>query len=109
VSDARIAVSGKDTYRVSGELTFGTVREVLQLSQSLFADAAALDIDLSGVSGADSAGLALLMEWYRLASRANKAIRFIGVPDQLRALAKISDVDELLALPASRDLEPTQN
>jgi phospholipid transport system transporter-binding protein len=101
VSDVRFEPSGKDSFRVNGALTFATARDALLLSQSVFGEPTDLNIDLSGVTNADSAGLAVLIEWYLLANRANKAIHFVGVPVQLRALAKISDVDELLAFPES--------
>jgi phospholipid transport system transporter-binding protein len=96
LSAARITASSKDTYRVSGELTFATVRDALEMSQQLFSQSTALNIDLSEVTGTDSAGLALLIEWYRQASKANKPINFVAVPSQVRALATISEVDELL-------------
>jgi phospholipid transport system transporter-binding protein len=99
VSDVRFEPSGNGNFRVSGELTFATARDALQLSQSVFVEPTDLSIDLSGVRSADSAGLAVLIEWYLQANRANKAIHFVGVPMQLRALAKISDVAELLAFP----------
>jgi phospholipid transport system transporter-binding protein len=98
LNSAHIATSGKDNFRVSGKLTFATVRDALQASHQLFAQATALNIDLSEVSVVDSAGLALLIEWYRRASKTGKPISFIAVPKQLSALAKISDVDQFLVL-----------
>jgi phospholipid transport system transporter-binding protein len=74
------------------------VRDALQASQQLFAQATTLNIDLSEVSAVDSAGLALLIEWYSQASKASKSISFVAVPEQLSALAKISDVDQFLKL-----------
>jgi phospholipid transport system transporter-binding protein len=97
VSAARIESSGAGRYRVSGELTFATARDLLRAAQTQFAKDAAAEVDLAAVSAADSAGLALLIEWYRTASEAKKAIRFIGAPAQLLALAKISDLEWLLA------------
>jgi phospholipid transport system transporter-binding protein len=85
-------------YRVSGPLVFATVPGLLEQSKATFDGEAQLQVDLSAVQTADSAGLALLIEWYRLAARANRGLRFVNVPEQLRALARISDVDELLLL-----------
>jgi phospholipid transport system transporter-binding protein len=96
--DAQVASMGAGCYRVSGELTFATVRAALHASREKFTGEAKIEIDLSAVTLADSAGLALLIEWYRWASRANQPLQFVGVPAQLRALAKISDVDQLLPL-----------
>ena len=100
---AQLVNEGAGRYRISGELTFATVRDALRTAQVKFASEAKLQIDLSAVSAADSAGLALLIEWYRSAAKANTPIQFVGVPAQLRALAKISDVESFLpfAEPAS--------
>jgi len=92
----KLASDGAGRYRLSGELTFATVRDTLRAAQDKFAGETKLVIDLSAVSVADSAGLALLIEWYRLAAQTNKPIQFVGVPAQLRALAKISDVESFL-------------
>jgi len=96
VSAAHIEASGAGRYRVSGELTFATVRDVLRTSQAQFAKQAAVEIDLAAVSAADSAGLALLIEWYREAAHAKKSLRFVGMPKQLQALAKISEIEWLV-------------
>jgi phospholipid transport system transporter-binding protein len=96
VSSASLESIGPGRYRVGGALTFATVRDTLRDAQEKFIGAAGLEIDLSAVSASDTAGLALLIEWYRTASKSNQSIRFVGVPAQLRALAKISEVDRLL-------------
>jgi phospholipid transport system transporter-binding protein len=83
-------------YRVAGDLVFATVRDLLTESAPIFIAESKLSIDLSAVSSADSAGLALLIEWYRMASRAKKPVKFVAVPAQLHALAKISEIDGLL-------------
>ena len=95
MTPARIESGPNGALRVSGELTFATVRDLFRESRAQF-DGRRDEIDLSAVTTADSAGLALLIEWYRWAERSGKQIRFVGVPAQLRALAKISDVDRLL-------------
>ena len=92
---ATLTSTGADQFAVSGELSFATVTALLEQSRSLFAAAATLDIDLSGVNHADSAGLSLLLEWLRYGKRASKAVRYRGLPTQLHALATISEVDSL--------------
>ena len=96
---ATIEATGGNAFRVSGELTFATARKVLRMSEANFAKLSSeLAIDLSAVSVVDSAGLALLIEWYRQATQCGHPVRFLGAPAQLKALAKISDVDKLLAI-----------
>jgi len=91
-----ITREGEGRYRIAGDLVFATAKAALKDSSPKFAAERELAIDLSAVKSADSAGLALLIEWYAQAARANKSIRFSAAPAQLVALAKISDIDTLL-------------
>ncbi len=87
---------GEGRYRVSGELSFETVPDVWRQSQSALGDVAESVIDLAGVTQADSAGLALVIEWLRWARSKGKRLRFVAVPDGLMSLARISEVEEFL-------------
>ena len=88
-------------FSISGELVFGTVPDLVANSRAMFdADGGTLAIDLAHVSRADSAGLALLIEWRRLARQRDKAIVFKNVPPQMIAIAKVSGIDVLLGLQA---------
>ncbi|HYM35406.1 MAG TPA: STAS domain-containing protein [Steroidobacteraceae bacterium] len=96
MSNVQITRDTAGRYKVAGSLVFTTVRDALKQSAAAFASESEWAIDLSQVSGADSAGLALLIEWHRLATKNNRPLRFIDAPTQLRALAKISDLDDIL-------------
>ena len=87
-----------DSYRVSGELSFKTVPKFAASNKDLFINGNNLDVDLSGVARADSAGVALLIEWQRNAQKQNKSICFINIPSQMLAIAHLSGVDDLLSL-----------
>ncbi|MGH8279733.1 MAG: STAS domain-containing protein [Gammaproteobacteria bacterium] len=89
---------GGGRFRVNGPLTFDTVAETAAASQKLFADYQALELDLSGVTTSDSAGLALLIEWVSRAQHGRCKLSYAGIPAQLLAIARISDVDKLLPL-----------
>ncbi len=91
------AVSGG--FRVSGELVFETVPELLEQGRALFGDGApGFDLDLGGVTRADSAGLALLVGWMRIAHARHRNIVFRNVPEQLLAIARVSGLDTILPL-----------
>lgn len=90
--------SDSQIYRVSGEMTLETARDALAETERLFDNAASLDIDLTQVSRADSAGLALLVSWMRQAKQAEKDIYFQHIPEQMLAIAKASGLDEILPL-----------
>jgi phospholipid transport system transporter-binding protein len=91
---------GPARFRVTGPMTFATVAELLRQSERQLTTGA-VEIDLSRVVESDSAGLALLIEWMRLARKHNGSVVFTNVPPQLSALARISEVDELLGQPHS--------
>ncbi|HHH46244.1 MAG TPA: STAS domain-containing protein [Thiotrichales bacterium] len=95
---AGIERAGDDRYRIQGSLTFDTVTRLLARSLELFSHAEALDIDLGAVENADSAGLALLIEWMRYARRRDLPIRFINMPPQMLAIARASSLDHVLPL-----------
>ncbi|HEY1992594.1 MAG TPA: STAS domain-containing protein [Gammaproteobacteria bacterium] len=87
---------GQGRFRLSGVLGFGTVTEVLRQSRHLFAEHKHIEVDMAGVEGTDSAGLALLVEWTGWAKREKRKLVFKHVPKQALALARISEVDKLL-------------
>lgn len=89
---------GNGRFRLSGHLGFESATRALSESHKLFADHKKIQLDLSGVGSADSAGLALLVEWTGWARREKRKLSLTNVPDQAIALAKISEVDEILPL-----------
>ena len=85
--------------KVSGELIFATVTGVLAESRGLFAQTdETIEVELGEVKRVDSAGLALLIEWMRMASAQDKAIRFINLPEQMMEIAAASDLESILPL-----------
>ncbi len=83
---------------VHGELTFATVPALARAPAPFPEGQAVWEVDLSGVARADSAGLVLLVTWLREARRGGSELRILHVPDQLRAIARVSGVSRLLAL-----------
>jgi phospholipid transport system transporter-binding protein len=99
VSRARLESLGEGRFRVSGVLDASTAADVLEESESRFTQAPKIDVDLGGVGESDSAGLALLIEWLRQARQSGKEIHFANVPAQIEALARISEVEDLIGTP----------
>lgn len=93
-----VADLGSGRIQVRGALTFATARLARAVGSRLLHKGAgpALEIDCSGVSLSDSAGLAVLLDWLALAKHHGVAIRFKGLPPALQAVAQISDVEALL-------------
>lgn len=86
-------------FHLTGELSFQTVPNFYSANRDLFKRADRdLHIDLDGVSRADSAGIALLIEWQRQAQQQSRTISFYNIPSQLLAIARLSGVETILNL-----------
>ena len=87
--------------RLAGELDFAHAEAALAQGRAALAEGSGpLELDLSGVTRADSAGLALLLELAREARAAGRELRCTRVPEQLRRLAGFFGVTDVLALSA---------
>lgn len=84
--------------RVVGSLGFSTVTTLLPAGSDAIRRGQAAVIDLAGVTDSDSAGLALLIEWLSVAHGAGQGLRYDNVPSQLHQLARLSEVEELIAV-----------
>ena len=96
LQSASFEVLEGDRSRVSGSLHFTTVSALLPLGVDAIDSGKAAVIDLAGVTGSDSSGLALLIEWLSVAKAAGRALRYDNIPSQLHQLARLSEVEELL-------------
>ena len=102
MSEAEISLKPDGRLAISGELTFASVPELWGRCCSRFSESAELEIDLSGIHRADSAGLALLVECVRQAHQTGKSIRFFNIPAQMLAIARVSSLDQVLPLHRDR-------
>lgn len=84
---------------VTGALTFATAREARELGLRVLqgSQAERIIIDCSGVTRADSAGLAVLLEWLAWGRRKSRPILLQRLPASIIAIARISEVDGLLS------------
>ena len=82
---------------VSGALVFATATALRALGRQTFSGSTgAIELDLSAVGRADSAGLALLIDWLAWARQAGRTMKFSGIPAALLALARLSDVEAVV-------------
>ena len=87
---------GEGRFALTGEMTFDTAEKILAASEDLFEEHTQLEIDLSGVTASDSAGLALLLEWVTWANHSVREIRFTDMPERVLAIARTTEVEPLL-------------
>lgn len=87
-----------DRLCVRGALTFRTAKRAATSALRLLDESTAksLEVDCGGVSESDSAGLAVLLNWLARAQQLGRGLRFSNLPAGIHALARISDVDEIL-------------
>lgn len=88
---------GDGRFALNADLTFETVTSMLDASERMFAAHEQISVDMSGVRQADSAGLALLIEWLSRARSAGRRIVYANIPAQIAAVARISEVEALLS------------
>jgi phospholipid transport system transporter-binding protein len=93
-----VAASGNGGFAARGPLTFATARQAQEQGLRSLASAAGreLEVDCGGITASDSAGLAVLLDWLGAMKRAGRALRYTHLPAGLVALARISEVEELL-------------
>ena len=87
---------GEGRFALRGDVSFRTAESILRASERTFRGQETIDLDLSGVTRTDSAGLALLLEWLRRATRAGRKIHFANIPEKILAIAVTADTSELL-------------
>lgn len=102
MSSFELVERGNGVFVLKGELTFATVSDALKATSRLFGQGSALCFDLAEIGRADSAGVALLIEWIRCAERAGGGMRYAHLPESLQAIARVSGVEKLLPVEPSR-------
>ncbi len=96
--EARIDALGGGRFRLSGELSFANVMAVRDRAARLFAGHAELWVELRRVERADSAGVALLVQWAKDAAAQRRTIHFTDLPPQMLAIARVCGLDRVLPL-----------
>lgn len=96
MADFTFKAIGEHRYELGGELNFTTVPQILEHADTLMKDGQAATIDLAKVNAANSAAMALLIEWKSVAAQNNTDVRFLNIPKQIERLAEVCHVDSLL-------------
>lgn len=90
-------------YAIRGQLTFETVPQYFSHTpQILQGTGGAVTVDLAGVTLADSAGVALLVEWQQQARAARRTLQFANIPEQVRKVIRVNGLQHAFALDSRR-------
>ncbi|UVK99593.1 lipid asymmetry maintenance protein MlaB [Pseudomonas sp. B21-048] len=101
MSESAIRMSEAGELLLSGVLDYRTGPNLRKQGQALIksSNAAALVVDCSAVEKSSSVGLSLLLCFMRDAQAAGKALSIRAIPDDMREIAQVSELTELLAHP----------
>jgi phospholipid transport system transporter-binding protein len=95
-STAALSTMGEGRCAITGVLTLETAPDLWRQLKSGGLLRAAREADLSGVTDADSAGLALLVAWRGHCLAAGGALGFHGLPARVVALARLTSAEAAL-------------
>ncbi len=93
------AAAPAEVLPLEGGLTFETIPGVLAETAQYVVRPdlpETLTIDFAGVTDVDSAAVALLLDWRRMAMKRGKTLLFVNLPANLLALAELYGVAEIL-------------
>jgi phospholipid transport system transporter-binding protein len=83
---------------LQGPVTIASVQLLLEEGDRSIAGPE-VTVDLAGVTEVDSTAISLLLEWRRRAARENRVVRYVNLPANLKSLAELYGVTELLGEP----------
>ncbi|AJO76630.1 MULTISPECIES: lipid asymmetry maintenance protein MlaB [Pseudomonas] len=101
MSESAVRLGQTGELLISGVLDYRTGPGLRKQGQALIASskAAALVLDCSAVEKSSSVGLSLLLAFMRDAAAAGKAVSIRALPEDMREIAEVSGLTELLAHP----------
>ncbi|MCU1751725.1 lipid asymmetry maintenance protein MlaB [Pseudomonas sp. 6D_7.1_Bac1] len=101
MSESAVRMGEAGELMLSGVLDYRTGPDLRKQGQALIksSKAPALVLDCSGVQKSSSVGLSLLLCFMRDAAAAGKAVSIRALPDDMREIAQVSELTELLAHP----------
>jgi len=101
VADAALVLDGS-TLKLSGPITLNTAGPLTVQGRSLLARLPPeATLDLSQVTRVDSAGVAMLVEFWRLREGVGGRLEFVSIPAELQPLLQLYDLEAVFGTGAS--------
>lgn len=83
-------------YLLTGIVDFSTITQLNDEFSRAVVDQKTVSIDLSKLVSSNTAGVAMLIHWVNIAQKNSVQLKLLNIPDQVRRLARINGVDEVL-------------
>ena len=101
MTESAIRLDEASELQLSGVLDYRTGPDLREQGRALIkaSTAAALVVDCSAVTKSSSVGLSLLLCFMRDAQAAGKALSIRAMPEDMREIAQVSELTELLTHP----------
>ena len=96
MGDVKLSAQGRSQWLLSGSLDLASIQLLSEQLANLISVAGPLTISLKAVEQSSSAGLAALLQALQVARQNDCNLSFEDIPDDLAALARMSNVLPLL-------------
>lgn len=86
-------------WQLQGDVNVDTIKPIIDQGYQMInavPKGQTLTLDLSGVKQADSASVALLLDWMRYAKKNKKTLSFSEFPRKMKDIIKVSNLEEIL-------------
>jgi phospholipid transport system transporter-binding protein len=84
-------------YGLEGEVTVDTVPGLWPQIAAVAGKGRDVEVSCAGITRADSAAVACLLEWARVAGGAGGSVRVCDLPEVMRVIMDVSDLDGILS------------
>jgi len=89
-------INENNVLMVIGELDYSNAITLFENSLSEIDKLSQLKFDLSKLKTCNSVGLALILEWVKVAKKNNKPIQFQAIPSQLQTISQAAGIESLI-------------
>ncbi len=83
-------------YAFQGDLSFNTVATITKKASKLLAFAKEVTLDFEKLKHCDSAGIALIVQWKKLANYNGSQLKFVNVTPQMQNLIDLMGLSKAL-------------
>lgn len=98
MSECKIHTIKDGVVKIEGVLDLKTVNSLKKQTISLFSGLSEIQFDLSAVQQSNSAGLALVLDWLKMAKKNQVSVTFSNFPEHLRELAAVYGIEQDLKI-----------